>query len=63
VDDEQQLCGATTDIDWQTTFECELPPGHAGDHEMTYAWSNEPIGPKLLAVVVPRTEVINRDQL
>jgi len=44
---ETQLCGATISVDCCTDFECELAPGHAGDHQLTFTWENEPYGPKL----------------
>lgn len=45
--DEQQICGAVDEIDYGVWFECELLPGHAGDHQTLHTWQNEPHGPKL----------------
>lgn len=44
---EPQLCGADTSPEYSLWFECGLLPGHAGDHEGTYMWPNEPHGPAL----------------
>lgn len=44
--DERQLCGAIDKIDYGVWFECELLPGHAGDHQTLHVWQNEPHGPK-----------------
>ena len=44
--DKPQICGAIDEPEYSLWFECELPPGHAGDHEGTYTWTNEPHGPK-----------------
>ena len=44
---EPQICGADSEPAYGVWFECELLPGHAGEHEGTYTWTNEPHGPKL----------------
>ncbi len=40
-------CGAVDDIDYGVWFECELSPGHPGDHQGIHYWENQPHGPAL----------------
>jgi hypothetical protein len=46
ADEQPQVCGAVNELDYGIWFECELLPGHAGDHQILHTWQNEPHGPK-----------------
>lgn len=46
MSDGEQICGAEDELEYGVWFECELRPGHAGDHQAVHQWANEPHGPK-----------------
>lgn len=55
--DKPQICGAVDELDYGIWFECELLPGHAGDHQTLHTWQNEPYGPKP-APTAPRSKFV-----
>lgn len=45
--EQPQTCDAVDELDYGIWFECELLPGHAGDHQILHTWQNKPTGPEL----------------